>query len=174
MSWHFSRALVADCLDLDSWTLRQCAQSRSTNIKGQFLPHDKTMEALLLFRFGVTLEPLELSSSNGSKSRVHSSSSQVDSLASSPQGQLEGATQQQTCGPKCCESLKRSNRDTYWQRTWMALLLSSSKLRQTLRRLVMVVRCSPYQHPQWEHPTIGRVTGLLPTPTRTANHARPV
>ena len=58
MSWHYSQALVAAYSAANSLAGEPLAPLRSSDTPASYCWHDKTTEALSLFQFGMTCEPL--------------------------------------------------------------------------------------------------------------------
>ena len=165
MSWHFSRALVEDCLELMPSGCTASLLSKLGITTGQSWPPVKTMGACPRFQSGTTSRHSRLKSIEGLL-MSYLAASHVRRLVAQPEGRtLEKKIYGRTCTrssalflPVMC-SLK-----TYQQRR-------SSWRKQTLRNLVTKPKCFPFPRKTWVLTTHGKDFGYLHTPTTKANYA---
>ncbi len=165
MSWHFSRALVEDCLELMPSDCIASALLKSENTNGQSWPPVKTMGACPRFQSGTTSRHSRLKSIEGLL-MSYLAASHVRRLVAQQEGEIsKRKTSGRTCNkssvlflPVMC-SLK-----TYQQRR-------SSWRKRTLRNLVTKPKCFPFPRKTWVLTTQGKDFGFLHTPTTKANYA---
>ena len=103
MSWLFSQALVADCLERKHLDCGQSALLNWTGTGDAFLHSDRMNEGYEAFsRYGMTFVPL--TADRGAGLLILSL---VDFLAKRSQQRPGDAMWRSICGPKCTEWLRR-------------------------------------------------------------------
>ena len=164
MSWHFSRALVADySAHISSDSLRYALSSEMSTID-LFSPSDKTTGIYHDFRFGMTYAHLkeaageELLTSYLAGSRVRRS-----------QLRPGGATPQPTFGLKWQESFGKCDRPMCSPRMSPAPQLNGPQA--IAPRWVTRPKCLPLERRTWVQTMCGSDIGYLHTPTTKANYA---
>ena len=163
MSWHFSRALVADySAHISSDSLRYALSSEMSTVD-LFSPSDKTTGIYHDSRFGMTYAHLkeaageELLTSYLADSRVRRS-----------QLPLGGAIPQPTFGLKWQESFGKCNRPMCLPRTSPVPQLNGPQA--IAPRWVTKPKCLPLARQTWVLTTFGNDIGYLHTPTTKANY----
>lgn len=166
MSWHFSRALVAEYSAACCSDGAPSALSRSTPTPAAFYWPDKTTGHSRLSRFGMTSEPL--TEPNGAALLTWF-------LAGFPAKpiprRLEAARRRMTSGRKCGESWQMSLLGTLLPRTRREL--RSMARATTLRRWVTRRAPLPLPRATWVQTMFGSDIGYVHTPTTMANYAAP-
>ncbi len=164
MSWHFSRALVADySAHISSDSLRYALSSEMSTVD-LFSPSDKTTGIYRDSRFGMTYAHLkeaageELLTSYLADSRVRRS-----------QLPLGGAIPQPTFGLKWQESFGKCNRPMCLPRTSPVPQLNGPQA--IAPRWVTKPKCLPLARQTWVQTMCGSDIGYLHTPTTKANYA---
>lgn len=166
MSWHFSRALVAEYSQALSSDTVSYALSNEMNMHDWFSCSGKTMEAFQRSRYGMTFA--RLTERCGAELLT---SFLVGFLAKRTQAQQQEKTSLMICGRKCGESWQMSLPGTYLPRTSAAK--QSTQQRMNLSRWVIKSDALCFQRRTWVQITYGQGIGYLHTPTCTANYAAP-
>ena len=164
MSWHFSRALVAEYSEATCSDGKQSALLSASHTPQAFLCKDRMTAFSRLSRFGMTFAPLtgnlgaDLLTWFLADSRVR-----TYQLPGMEQGFTESA---QACGEKWRESSVRYDLSLHSWKTvnclfpedlhWSSVILPKSG---------MHADGFLYQHANWERITSGRESGSLPTPS---------
>ena len=165
MSWLFSRALVADCLERRSLESSPSALSNWTCNGDAFLHSDRMSDTYdILFRYGMTFVPLTVD--RGAEELMLYLEASLAKHSALPRG-VE--TQPMTFGPKCAESWQMSLPGMYSPRT--SASKPSNMLRKTCAQWVSKPRCLPLLRETWVQTTFGSGIGYLHTPTTKANYA---
>lgn len=167
MSWHFSQALVEDCLALMPSASIVSVLLKSENTNGQFWPHVKTMGACPRFQSGTTSRHSRLKSIEGLL-MSYLAASHVRRLVAQP---VVRTSEKKTSGRTCTKSSAlfipvMCSLKTYQQRR-------SSWRKRTLRNSVTKPKCFPFPRKTWVLTTQGKDFGYLHTPTTKANYAAP-
>ncbi|MDQ5960609.1 MAG: hypothetical protein QG592_1692 [Pseudomonadota bacterium] len=167
MSWHFSRALVEDCLRLDRLDGELCALLSWMNTADAFLSSDRmTANYDPVFQFGMTFVPLTVD--RGVASFILSLEG---FLAKHSALRQRAITQPMIFGRKCAESWQMSLPGTSLRRT--SAEMRSTQRPTTLSRWVTKPAHFPYPRKTWVLTTFGAGTGFLHTPTTQANFCAP-
>lgn len=164
MSWHFSRAMVEDCLHQCSQGGEQSALSNLTSTADVFLLSDKMSDTLEIHsRYGMTFVPLT------AERGVASLMSYLAGFhAKRTRPQLVEKTLQTISGRKCDGSWQMSFPGTYLPRTLHQKQLTPHAT--TLSRWVMKPEQLPLVRKTWVQITFGIDLGYLHTPTTKANY----
>jgi hypothetical protein len=166
MSWHYSRALVADYLRAASLAGVPSALLSMTGTDGNPSWPDRTTAASSLSPSGTT---------SGHSTACPGADVLTWYLAGFPvrriPQRLEGKTLRTISGRKCGESWQRHLPGTYLPRTSPGE--QSTPQPTTLRRWVTKPAAFPFGRQTWVRTTFGPDIGLLHTPTATANFAAP-
>ena len=163
MSWHFSQALVEDCLPATCLALERSALSNTTSMPSGYSCNAKTTSCSTPSRSGMTFE--RLTAGHGEELLT----SYLEGFPARPSARpLLDATTLRTFGRRCGES---------WQ---MSLPGLSSPKTSRLKQSKWPPRISglwvtkpkpfPYQRRTWVLTTFGSDTGYLHTPTTKANY----
>lgn len=167
MSWHFSRALVADCLRLNRLDGEPSALLSWMNTADAFLSSDRMTDNYCpVSQFGMTFVPL--TAERGAASFI---SSLEGFLAKHSAQQQRGITRPTIFGRKCAESWQMSLPGTSLRRT--SAEMRSTQRPTTLSRWVTKPAHLPYPRKTWVLTTFGPGIGFLHTPTTQANFCAP-
>jgi hypothetical protein len=166
MSWHFSRALVADFLRVKSSAGAQSAPSKSTSTDGESSNTVSPTECSRRSQSGMTSE-LSTGLPGGDVLRWC-----LEAFPAKPiPRRLEAKTRRMISGRRCGE---------WWQKFLPGTSLPRTSREQPLRvrptiskRWVMKPAVLPFQRRTWARTTLGSDIGYVHTPTATANYAAP-
>lgn len=166
MSWHYSQALEAAYLEANSSGGEPSARLKSTTIAAASLCSARTTESSFHFQSGMMCEP---------STDVHGEAVLTWFLAASrakhSAARLEERTTRQISGRRCDGSWQMSLPDLSSRKTLAEK--PSMPQRTTLKRWVTPPEPLPLVRRTWVLTTFGSDTGLLHTPTTTANYACP-
>jgi len=164
MSWHFSRALVVDCLQRSSLAGGIPALSSYLNTADAFLSSDKMNDTLEIHsRFGMTFVPLTADRGAGSLMLC------LEASLAKPTAPLQPETTQPTrFGLKCAESWQMSLPGTSLPKTYKETQLI--KPQTNAKRWATKLERFPYQRKTWVQTTFGNDIGYLHTPTTQGNY----
>lgn len=166
MSWHFSRALVADYSQARSLDGEPCVPSNETLWPSRFLSRVRTTEVLSLSRSGTTWTTL-----TDARGEALSMWCQAGSHASRSLRRLEDELSREIDGPTCFALSVRSSRVPYAPRTSpMLLLIEPQPICEPSDIQLPSVCSAPVASavPPGVH-----AGGWFPTPTAKANHDAP-
>lgn len=163
MSWHFSRALVEDCLRLMQLAGEQSALSSWTCIADVFFLSDRMTECYDHSRYGMTF--VHLTAERGVASLILCLE---DSLAKHSALLHQEKISPMIFGLRCLESWQMSLPGTSLQKTYQGK--QSTGPLTTANRWVTKQDAQSFQRNTWVLTTYGQDIGYLHTPTTKANY----
>lgn len=166
MSWHFSRALVAEYSRATCLDGTQSVPLKSTGTDDLSFKPAKTTEPCVPFQSGTTSEP----STDCDGEDVLTWFLEAFPARRIPP-RLEAATSRTISGRRCGESWQRQLPGTYSPRTPRDARLTERPT--TSSRWVITSDALPFPRRTWVRTTFGDAIGFVHTPTETANYASP-
>lgn len=172
MSWHCSRALVAEYSAANCSDGELSAPSSSTPTPEAFYWPDKTTEHSRLSRFGMTSEPLTADRGAalltwflaGSRAKTSALQEKATGWTASEVGS----------GRKWLGLLARYDRDSFtWRTPQCSLVEGLDEFSETWPRWGSMRNGECWERETWERPTSESESGFWPTPTVCGNYNRP-